>query len=87
MLLLPWAPELQIKLRLLWDRAPETCHLMAELAEHPQANPECSFYRNEAVPEVCVHNYTPVAPYACLNVWRLYVKAQTCVRAELWVAQ
>jgi hypothetical protein len=52
----------QIKLTLLWDRAPETCHLIAELAEHPQANPECSFYRNEAVPEVrqCCSRYCNV---------------------------
>lgn len=44
-------PRGEVDITLFWDAAPETCHLMAELAEHPQANPECSFYRNEAVPE------------------------------------
>lgn len=42
---------MQIKVQLLWDKAPETCRLIAELASRKE-EVGSRFYRNEAVPEV-----------------------------------
>ena len=42
---------MQTKVQLLWDKAPETCRLVAELASRSE-EAGSRFYRNEAVPEV-----------------------------------
>ena len=47
--------SLQIPVKLLWDKAPETCALVAELASANELEGS-RFYRNEPVPAVrCFH--------------------------------
>ena len=45
-------PSMQFNVQLLWDKAPDMCHLIAELASGALGD-TCEFYRNEAAPEVC----------------------------------
>lgn len=41
----------QIHVQLLWEKAPDMCHLIAELASGVQ-DEQCEFYRNEEAPTV-----------------------------------